>query len=274
MTRYDILLHLSRLDALSPAAKAALNLARRLDAWLGALHVVPMGPAAFASPEGVAVQVAESDSLLRDAEARAGWWRAALAEAGVAGDWQVTAGDAVGALCHAARWSDLVVIDRPQPDVDAPTGWGTVSRTVFGAATPVLILPAATTVVDPGRRVLVAWNRSREATLAIRGALPLLERAEAVDVLAGEPGEDPFKLRYLPTLDLEAWLGRRGINPRTQAFDATRDVGARILDAAHAGNADLIVMGAWGRSRISEFVLGGTTRYLFQHSDLPLLVAH
>jgi hypothetical protein len=110
--------------------------------------------------------------------------------------------------------------------------------------------------------------------LAIRGALPLLARAESVRVFEGEPADNPLGLRYLPNLDLRAWLARRGIDATFSAFSARTDIGAALIDAAHAMDADLIVMGAWGHSRITELVLGGTTRHLFQHSDLPLLVAH
>jgi nucleotide-binding universal stress UspA family protein len=125
-----------------------------------------------------------------------------------------------------------------------------------------------------GERILVAWNQSREATLAIRGALPLLARAAQVTVLEGSPAENPFGLRYLPKLDLRAWLQRRGIAADFRPFAPAKDIGAGLLAAAHAIDADLIVMGAWGHSRITELVLGGSTRHLFQHSDLPLLVAH
>jgi len=62
--------------------------------------------------------------------------------------------------------------------------------------------------------------------------------------------------------------------PSRGVFTPKNDYGAGILEAAHAMQADLIVMGAWGHSRIAELVLGGATRHLFQHSDLPLFVAH
>ena len=119
-----------------------------------------------------------------------------------------------------------------------------------------------------------AWNRSRESALAIRGALPLLARAESVQVFEGEPTENPLGLRCLPSLDLRAGFARRGIEATFTPFGARAEIGAALLNAAHTMDADLIVMGAWGHSRITELVLGGTTRHLFQYSDLPLLVAH
>jgi nucleotide-binding universal stress UspA family protein len=274
MAKLDLLIHLRRADAATPAATVGMALAQRLEAWVTGLHVIPLAPTAFASPEAVALYVNEADSLYQEAQQHEPAWRARLAAAGVGGDWQVAQGDIVESLCHASRWCDFVVMERPQLNPDAPTGWGTVSRTVFGASAPVIVVPETAPCATVGTRIVVAWNQSREAMLAIRGALPLLLRAEQVTVLEGDPGENPFGLRYLPKLDLRAWLARRGIAAEFRAFTATRERGPALLDAARTAQADLIVMGAWGHSRITELVLGGATRHLFQNSDLPLLVAH
>jgi nucleotide-binding universal stress UspA family protein len=271
---FDLLVHLRRTDAIGAAGTVALALAHRLGAWTTGLHVVPMAPVAFASPEAVALYANEADGAYRAALRCAPFWQAALEALGVRGEWQVGQGDVVESLCHASRWNDLVVVERPQLNPDAPIGWGVVSRTVFGASTPIVVVPDSAKAASAGRRIAVAWNRSREAALAIRGALPLLARAESVQVLEGEATENPLGLRYLPGLDLRAWFARRGIDATFTRFGARTDIGAALLDAAHAMDADLIVMGAWGHSRITELVLGGTTRHLFQHSDLPLLVAH
>lgn len=272
--RYEVAIHLRRTDAATPASEVGLALARRLDAWATGLHVVPLSPVAFASPEAVAMYSGEVDSLYRNALSHEPQWRALLERHGVAGEWQVTQGDIVESLCHASRWCDLLVVERPQLVPDAPTGWGVVSRTVFGASAPVVVVPESAKPGPVATRILVAWNQSREATLAIRGALPLLARAERVLVLEGDLVENPFGLRYLPRFDLRAWLARHGIDAEIRPFSGGKERGAALLDAARTEGADLVVMGAWGHSRIAELVLGGTTRHLFQHSDVPLLVAH
>ena len=274
MAKLDLLIHLRRADAATPAATVGMALAQRLEAWVTGLHVIPVAPTAFASPEAVALYVNEADSLYQEAQQHEPAWRARLAAAGVGGEWLVAQGDIVESLCHASRWSDFVVMERPQLNPDAPTGWGAVSRTVFGASAPVIVVPETAPCATVGTHIVIAWNQSREAMLAIRGALPLLARAGHVTVLEGDPGENPFGLRYLPKIDLRAWLARRGITAEFRPFAATRERGPALLDAAHAARGDLIVMGAWGHSRITELVLGGTTRHLFQDSDLPLLVAH
>jgi nucleotide-binding universal stress UspA family protein len=275
MTRLDVLIHLRRIDATTPAVRVGLSLAARLEAWTTGIHVVAVAPAAFASPEAVALQVHETEGMVDEAKTRAGWWHEELAARSLDGEWQVAEGETVDVLCHAARWSDLVVVERPQLNPDAPTGWGLVSRTVFGSSAPVVVVPDTAARDTAGARIVVAWNRSREATRAIHGALPLLRRAERVLVLEGEPVENPFGLRRLPQLDLRAWLERHGVAAEFRDFKPpAKERGASLLDAEHAESCDLVVMGAWGHSRITELVLGGTTRHVFQSSDLPLLVAH
>ncbi|WP_300615089.1 universal stress protein [Dokdonella sp.] len=271
---FEVAIHLRRTDVATPASEVGLTLAKRLDAWATGLHVVPLSPVAFASPEAVALYSGEVDNLYRTALGHAPEWRALLDRHGVDGEWQVTQGDVVESLCHVSRWCDLVVVERPQLVPDAPTGWGVVSRTVFGAAAPVVVVPESVKPGTVGARIVVAWNQSREAMLALRGALPLLVRAERVCILEGDLVENPFGLRYLPKFDLRAWLARHRIDAEIHAFSGGKERGAALLDRARKEGADLIVMGAWGHSRITELVLGGTTRHLFQHSDLPLLVAH
>jgi nucleotide-binding universal stress UspA family protein len=136
------------------------------------------------------------------------------------------------------------------------------------------VVPETAQLNTLGERILVAWNHSREAMLAVRGALPLLSRAREVVVLDGVAPDDELGTRHLPRLDLAAWLERHGIRAQVRTFAAKNDYGMNILADAKDMQADLIVMGAWGHSRIAQLVLGGTTRHLFQNSDLPLLVAH
>ncbi|MEO7916331.1 MAG: universal stress protein [Dokdonella sp.] len=274
MATIDMVVHLRRCGSESPAVAISLALAQRLPAHLLGLYLVPLAPAAFASPEAVALHVGESDKLFRDAEAQAPWWRAQLAVTGVQGEFQVAQGDSVDALCHASRWCDLVVIERPILNPDAPVGWGIVSRTVFDASAPVLVVPDTTKLRDTGSNIVVAWNGSREAMLALRGAMPLLRMAERITVLIGESSPNPLGFNYLPKLDVKAWLQRHEIKAEFEAMPSGKDSGQILLDTARTRGADLIVMGAWGNSRITELVLGGATRHLFQHSEIPLLVAH
>jgi nucleotide-binding universal stress UspA family protein len=274
MSDFDIVIHLRRCDSVAPATQAGLALAARLGAHTLGLHVVALSTAAFVSPEAVAVQVNENSHLLEDALKRAPWWQEQLDQYSLQGEFQVVQGDAVDALCEAARWSDLVVAERPCVNPDGPVGWGIASRTVFGSSAPVVVVPEAARVDKVGEHMLVAWNCSREAALAIHGAMPLLKRADKITVLEGDASPHLLGYESLPKIDLRAWFERRGIHAEFRPFKPARDHGPALLEAANEADANLIVIGAWGQSRITELVLGGVTRYLFQHSNLPMLVAH
>lgn len=274
MDTLDILVHVRDTRGDSLAARAALAIAQRIPAHLYGLHVAPMGAVAFSTPETVVFQVHEADHLYAESQARKGWWEKLLAENSARGEWLSAQGEPVEALCHAARWCDMIVAERPVLNPDAPTGWGTVSRTVFGAGVPVIVVPQTAKVASLGERVTIAWNHSRESMRAVRGALPILKTASQTLVLDGTAHEDRLSARHLPALDLAAYLERHGVNAQFQRFTPKSDHGLNILGAARESKSDTIVMGAWGHSRIAELVLGGATRYLFQNSDLPLLVAH
>jgi nucleotide-binding universal stress UspA family protein len=271
---FDILVHVRRYEGDSLAATVALALAQRLQAHLSGLYVAALGSVAYSTLETVVFQVQEADELYENALAQRSAWDARLAAHGVSGEWLVAQGEPVEAICHAARWCDLIVAERPQLTKDAPVGWGTVSRTVFGAGVPVVVVPETAKPSTVGERVIVAWNHSREAARAISGALPVLRLANEILVLDGAEQQSLVGARHLPRLDLAQYFSRHGVRAEFRAFKPSSDYGAGILAAAHTMNADLIVMGAWGHSRIAELVLGGATRHLFQHSDLPLFVAH
>jgi len=274
MSGFDILVHVRETSGEPLAARAACLLAPRLQAHLFGLYVAPLGAVAFSTPETVVFQVNEADRLYNDATDKRGWWRDLLRKHACDGEWLVAQGEPVEALCHAARWCDLVIAERPTLNPDAPTGWGTVSRAVFGAGTPVIVVPEGARLATLGERIVIAWNHSRESMRAIHGALPLLASASQITVLDGAAREDRLDARHLPRVDLRSWLQRRGVQAEFRAFAPQNDFGAEILAAARALQADTIVLGAWGHSRIAELVLGGVTRYLFQHSDVPLFVAH
>ncbi|MEO8673362.1 MAG: universal stress protein [Tahibacter sp.] len=274
MRALDVLVYVRRYDSDALAVRAALALARRLDVRLHGLYVAPIPPAAFTSPETVAVLVHESDRRYHEAQSAGDWWQAQLDTVQAAGDWRVAQADPLDAICHAARWNDFIVIERPVQNPDAPLGWGLASRSVFDAGIPLLVVPEGARVDALGKRVVIAWNSSREAIRAVHGALPLLRVAEVVHVLDGSPAAGAGGMLHLPAFDLLDHLRTHGISAQVETFKPGAEIGVALLAAAHAVEADLIVMGAWGHSRVAQLVLGGATRHLFQHSDLPLLVAH
>lgn len=274
MSNMQLLVRIGHGDSTAPVLRLALGLAGRLGACLDGVQVVPLPPAAFTVPEAVPMQMDTVHKQYESAQARGDWFGRQLDAHGVKGEWLVAQGDAATMLNHMAAAYDLLVMMRDADSRDAPLGYGTVSRCVFGSCTPVLMLPAQASVTSCAERICVAWNGSRESTLALRGALPLLRAAAGVRILDGS--DDPQRVDPMrpPVPDLRAWLGRHAVAAEIVPFKPDGPSGPAIESAAADFTADLVVMGAWGRSRISELVLGGATRHMLGHGRIPMLLAH
>lgn len=168
-----------------------------------------------------------------------------------------------------ARVSDLTVLCRPDEQTPAELD-AVLEATLFGAGRPLLIVPPQG-APSIGQTVAVAWNGGTEAARAVAGALPFLEAAGAVHVLSAET----WRTEADVALDLAQYLEWRGITATRRAVSSNGDsVGAALLQTALAIDADLLVMGGYGRTRSSELVLGGVTRHVLAHSQLPLLISH
>jgi nucleotide-binding universal stress UspA family protein len=272
----ELLVHIGRLPPQGAGLRAALAMASRLGARLDALYIVDLPAAAFTVPEAVPMQLDAVRQRATNAKAVSGDWASLLESRHLSGNWRVGNGDTVTLLAHASAGYDLVVMERSSTmRGDAPVGFGVVSRTVFASSRGVLVVPEAAPVQTLGEHVLVAWSGSRESALAVRSSLHLLRTASRVTVIDGSRDED-IGTCALPDTDICGWLETHGVKAEIRRLDAPALAapGPALLEIAHEENADLIVMGAWGRSRVSEMVLGGTTRFLFMQSDLPMLVAH
>jgi len=139
---------------------------------------------------------------------------------------------------------------------------------------PVLIVPETWPDGTLGRRVLVGWNGSREARRAAADALPLLRRAERVTVLSVAPDQPADEPPEQPGAELAHWLARHGVPLEIATAPAAGvDPGAVLLARAAELGCDLLVMGAYGHSRLRERVLGGATRTVLGRARLPVLMA-
>jgi nucleotide-binding universal stress UspA family protein len=146
---------------------------------------------------------------------------------------------------------------------------------VLSAGRPVLLIPYAGHFPEVGRRVLVAWNAGREAARAVTDALPLLARASIVQVVAFDPRKGGADHGDIPGADIALLLARHGVKVSiAQQQSKEVDVGNQILSRAADMQSDLIVMGAYGHSRLRELVLGGVTRTLLDTMTVPVLMSH
>jgi nucleotide-binding universal stress UspA family protein len=200
-------------------------------------------------------------------------FRRALARHAIAGDWISREDDPTAGAVDVGRLFDLVVVAQPDPDagsraVPAPRP----AEIVLAAGRPVLVIPYAGNFPEIGRRVMVAWNGSREATRALHDAMFVLDRADQVTVVA----VDPVPADRAPSAaDVAELLVRRGIGAQAET-PASGDVAVADVLVSRAADlaADLVVMGAYGHSRLREYVLGGVSRSVLGQMTLPVLLAH
>ena len=119
---------------------------------------------------------------------------------------------------------------------------------------------------------MIAWNGSQEAVRAINDALPILQQAEKVSVVAVNP---PSSEGDIPTAGICAHLARHNINTEgDQVFAKDISVGDILLSRAPDQGIDLLVMGAYGHTRLREAILGGVTKHMLEHMTIPVLMSH
>ncbi|QJD15945.1 universal stress protein [Paracoccus sanguinis] len=259
--------------------EAAVTLARREDAHLdvfclGVDHTQTgyyyAGASAYVFQEAIDRAMASAEALETEVKAQLApediRWSTESAVAQMGG---------VSALiAQRARFSDLVVLSQPYGEGAAPDAEAVLEAALFEGSCPVLVLPHGfTDVAGLGRRVLIAWNQSDEALVAVRRAMPILRAAEAVEIAVVDPsphspeGSDPGGA-------LCQKLTRHGVKADIAVLAKTLPTVSEVLNrrAAETG-ADLVVMGAYSHSRLREAILGGATRHMLERAPLPILMA-
>jgi nucleotide-binding universal stress UspA family protein len=280
----DIMVQIDAGRANAARLDLAVDLARRHGAHLIGLCVFDIGllpGAAFGilNPEDSIAVIRFQDQLRKEGLASAEQleedFKERLRREGIAGEWRLVEGRAVTTVSLHARYADLAVLGQEDPDDTRITGWTTVLESaLLTSGRPILVLPHAGRFESVGGRVLVGWNASREAARALHDALPLLQGAEAVTVLAIDPrqgneGDGDHRA------DIARHLARHGV-PVTARETSSNGLDAADILLNHAADlsCDLIVIGGYGHPRFREIVLGGVTRALLQHATVPVLMSH
>jgi nucleotide-binding universal stress UspA family protein len=168
------------------------------------------------------------------------------------------------------RTTDLNIVGLPREGIE--DRWN-VEAWVFATGRPCLLHPNDRSLPFSLESAVVAWDASSASARAVGDALPMLERAKAVHILTVR-GE-----KEIPSADggvsLWDYLAAHGIRPSPrEVATQERRVGRAILDGAAELGADLLIMGAFGHSRVQEFLLGGATREALDDASIPLFMAH
>lgn len=169
-------------------------------------------------------------------------------------------------LMRYARTADLIVLGKTESDHNMP------HDVLFAAGVPIIVVPPSS-AGGIGRRIVIAWNGSAESARAVRDALPILEKAEKVTVLCVDGTRAGANIQ--PGEDIARHLGFHGIDVSILNADRERrSVGETILAQALDLHADMLLMGAYGHSRLREFVLGGVTKRVLAQAELPVMMSH
>lgn len=175
-------------------------------------------------------------------------------------------------MSRHALYCDMVVIPNGVvPETEASTD--AFNGILFESGRPVLIMGAGEKSPLPIKRVIMAWNCEPEAAKAIHQSLPLLKAAQEVHLVLVDPDGNASEPN--PGDDMAAFLTRHSLKVTVDRVPSVgKDVSNVLLQHATDKDADLIVMGGYGHSRLREWLLGGTTRDLLSKSELPVLMSH
>ena len=171
-------------------------------------------------------------------------------------------------LSLASRLSDLMIVPQHLPDKFDLSPYYQLPDILLSSSCPVLLLPETIPENLPPHRVMLAWDGGREAARAFKAALPLLNNVKKIDMLmvAAEEGAE---------IAIAQHINRHGFEVDVHQIDGGHfDVGSILLKQAKTLDSQMIVMGAYGHSRIRELILGGTTQHILEHTNLPVLFSH
>jgi nucleotide-binding universal stress UspA family protein len=279
MSWKEILVHVDGESNWRPLADAAAGLAERLGAHLVGVEVIRVpdrGDAGIRRGLGEEYLAQRRRDLEEKARRLGEEFTRRCDRSGLPVEWRVADGEPVRELALHARYADLLVLAPPAPhtlvSLEEPH---LVASVVLAAGRPVLLFPPAAGTAVAGRHVVIGWSATREAARAVTDALPLIERAERVSVVVVRPKTGHDRHGPMPGADVAHYLARHGTSVEVMQVDGDHvDAGAVLLERVAALGADLLVMGAWGHSRLRELVLGGATRTVLERATVPVLMSH
>ena len=270
-----IAVHLPTLGLAERLLDTAIPLAEAHEAVLIGVHVLPAVVVYADATVSMSTEfiVAQQEAFQEDARAVEATFIRRIGAAGIAHEWRrADTGDeptmrSASTHCNTA---DLVVASQYDDNIPAAAGYSP-DELALGTGRPVLIVPTRGAIAPIGRRVLVAWNGSREASRAVFDCLSLLTPDTELRLLSVDSARGDATLGAIS----EA-LARHGLKPNaiSTSRGEGRSVPEEILKAAADFEADLLALGCYGHSRLRETVFGGATTRILRDMMLPVLMAH
>ena len=258
----SILVNADRKPGKDARIATAADIARRAEGHVTVLVDTPVSRYIAMDPMGGSYVLSDAlEKAREDDDTVATTAETQLAGSGVAFDVVRCEDDPVTALAYAARLADLVVVSR---------SGGLAGDLALTSRTPILVLADDRPLTLPIRQACIAWDGGEQAAAALRASLPLLMNCESVKLISVIEKQGGF-----PANDALRYLARHGVNAEYEEHERRDSTEKTLAIAVTQAHADLLVMGAYGKSRLREFLFGGVTAYFLGEDGGPtLLLAH
>lgn len=278
MTLKTILLHVNDERRVTGLVDAASHLATRHEAHLIGLYVMPPIPTFGATAYGAGLIKGELAKMREEAGRVQKAFEAACQSRPFVNEWRLVEAKYEGVaemVMEHGRAADLIIAGQRDRSWDFSPLLDVPERLTIESGRPVLVVPHSGRFAKFGERVTIAWNGRREAARAVFDALPLLQAAKNVRIIWVNPQDEARAAGDLPTAEIASALARHGVKCEAATAYATDiKVGDTLLSGLTDDGSDLLVMGAYGHSRLREFVFGGATRHILDHMTVPVLMSH
>ena len=271
----NVLVHVADDSRCADRIGLACDLAEQNDSRVTGLFVRPypiIPPAVFASSAAAVVKEIEASYDAWEERCKETFDEAISAKAAIA-DWRVDRGATDVCLAFHAHYADIVVVGQAaQEDVDRSIATDLGGTVALEAGRPVLLMPHEGSYSSAWKRIMIAWDSSRAATRAVHDAMDFLKAADQVDVLCIDAEESAD---HDPGADIAGHLARHGVPAQAHRrvsgdLSTTETLIATMLSM----KSDLLVMGAYGHSRLGEIVFGGVTHNIQRHASIPVLMSN
>ncbi len=279
MSIKDILVVCDTGEANDFRVETTLLFAKVFDAHVTGIHLTPYSiPSESSSGFNKVIDYLSSEKLetaKETAETIKANFESKASELEVPYEWNFTDGIDKQFIIDHARYADFVVLPQGYSSIAEEHPHRIDDYLSIYMGRPTVIIPDIKKVFNLPKRIIIAWDESKEAARAVHDAMPFLEYAENVQIVSvsGTPKEEKSNIIYSD--DLRKHLSHHGISTDVILADELEEgIGKTILQSGFEYDADLIVMGAYGETRLEEIVLGGVTRYLLNNTTIPLFLSH
>lgn len=275
MTCKAVMVNLAVGGVNKPRIEIAKQLAERFDARLIGISASDISPPLYFADGGTAQSLIDEEGRAIDAafSALEEVFYSEVGRDSCRCEWRCSRQMPTRYITQEARAADVIVTGQTQ-DIVMSNAFASAdaSDLIMDAGRPLLIVPNSARWMDL-RNCVVAWKETSESRRAIADAIPFLRLVKNVTVVEIIEGDMPSQVAQRHVQDVAAWLSSHGVSAASLVVERAGDVGNQLeLIAAEAG-AGLVVAGAYGHSRLRQWVFGGVTRHFLQQSELCALLS-